>query len=58
MLQCQCTICLDTAKITKDKKQQQEVCEINTEMNPVIFFLLKSNLLNTRKISQGWCWCW
>ena len=57
MLQCQCTTCLDTEKNTKEKKQQQEVCETNTEMNPVILFLLKLNLLNTRQILQEWCWC-
>ena len=42
----------------KNPKKTQEVCEIITEMNPVILFLLKLNLLNTRQVLQEWCWCW
>ena len=38
---------LDTVKTTE---KQQAVCEIITEMNQVILFLLILNLLNTKQI--------
>ena len=47
MLLCQCTICLNTVKITE---KQLEVCGIITEMNQVIIFLLILNLLNTKQV--------
>ena len=55
MLQCQCTICLNIARITE---KQQAICGINTEMNQVILFLLIENLLNTRQVLQKTLQSW
>ena len=41
--------CLNTVKITE---KQRAACEIITEMNHVILFLLILNLLNTRQVLQ------
>ena len=49
MLQCQCTICLNTEKITE---KQQAVCRIVTDLNQVVLFLLILNLLNIRQVLQ------
>ena len=49
MLQCQCIIYLNTAKITE---KPQAACEIITEMNQVILFLLILNLLNIKQAFQ------
>ena len=49
MLLCQCTIPLNTAKITE---KQQAVRRNITEINQIILFLLILNLLNTRRVLQ------
>ena len=49
MLQYECTICLNVAKIIE---KQQEVCGIITKMNQVTLFLLIRNFLHKRQVLQ------